>query len=1149
MKIKEERPDLQAWEKAEAILGGEDTYVDTRQDASLDNIVEEDGSLHFWWYDAFERREKGTIYLFGKVYNRMLDSYMSCCVVVANVERTLFVLPRQYKLDGSVKQACNTTEEEVQIVDVQREFQTICNKQKISTFKSKPVMRKYAFELPDVPPESEYLKVHYSYQAPALPEDLKGMTFSHVFGANTGPLEHFLVKRDIMGPCWLKVKNAKVANTMGTWCKIEIAVDDPKAVNPLRDENGNLPDHVPPLVVLSISLRTIMNHKKTENEIVAASGLVFTNVNINDPTPIDKLEKQRFAVVRQLGQAPFPAGFLDAIEAERRHGLRINTERLESALLNYLIAKIGLVDPDVIVGHNFAGFDLDVLLHRMKKLGTQNWHKLGRFRRSHWPKLQSGPGGGGESTYQERMIMSGRLVCDTYLTSKDLIRSKSYRLTDLAQSQLKIAREDIEFDKVSQYFDDAKSLVHLVKHCAFDAYLSTALMFKLQVLPLTKQLTNLAGNMWARSMTGARAERNEFLLLHEFHRQKFICPDKTFAKVPQAVLEDADMDHDEANEERQTSKSKGSRRKPAYTGGLVLEPKKGFYDKYVLLLDFNSLYPSIIQEYNVCFTTVQRHKALRDGNQRKEDNEEDSMPEVPDSSVPRGLLPRLLKNLVDRRRQVKSLMKDPKISEAERMQYDIRQMALKLTANSMYGCLGFTHSRFYAKPLAMLITHKGREILQNTVDLASNMDLNVIYGDTDSIMVYTNENDIQRVKEIGNMLKRRVNELYNLLEIDIDGLFKHMLLLKKKKYAALLVQEKADGTLVESMETKGLDLVRRDWCDLSHDISSRVLSFILSDKDREEVVELIHEYLREVGEEIRQNKVSLEKFIINKQLTKNPNEYADAKSQPHVQVALRMREAGQNVRSGDTIPYVICRVDHIPNGSKVNAAEKAFHPDDVARGKMSLAASLDIDWYLNQQVHPPIARLCSPIEGTDIARLAECLGLDGSKYCNIRSYGTEEAEEEFKTLESQIGDKERFKASERLVILCNQCKAQQDFEGIIRHVSAEGDEKQFASGMECAFCQGVFNAGMIRNAMIRSIRSYIRRYYEGWMVCDDTTCMNRTRMTSVFGRRCLREGCHGSMNREYTDKQLYTQLLFFSTILDPVKVKMNAEEGTDLQGK
>ena len=101
-------------------------------------------------------------------------------------------------------------------------------------------------------------------------------------------------------------------------------------------------------------------------------------------------------------------------------------------------------------------------------------------------------------------------------------------------------------------------------------------------------------------------------------------------------------------------------------------------------------------------------------------------------------------------------------------------------------------------------------------------------------------------------------------------------------------------------------------------------------------------------------------------MTKNPEEYADKNSQPHVQVALRMKERSQIAKVGDTVPYVICQAD------TTSVAARAYHPDDVSKEGSTL--TIDYEWYLSNQVYPPVSRLCQPIQGTDAAQLANCLG-------------------------------------------------------------------------------------------------------------------------------------------------------------------------------
>jgi DNA polymerase alpha subunit A len=129
-------------------------------------------------------------------------------------------------------------------------------------------------------------------------------------------------------------------------------------------------------------------------------------------------------------------------------------------------------------------------------------------------------------------------------------------------------------------------------------------------------------------------------------------------------------------------------------------------------------------------------------------------------------------------------------------------------------------------------------------------------------------------------------------------------------------------------------------------------------------------------------------LIFRKRLGKDPENYPDAKSQPHVQVALRLKQKGGSARTGDVIPYVFC-LSKGEESAKTAQADRAKHPDEVRKGvdlaigktlgdsllSISLNLLLDYEYYLSNQILPPIERLCEPIEGTDRSHLAECLGM------------------------------------------------------------------------------------------------------------------------------------------------------------------------------
>ena len=955
------------------------------------------------------------------------------------------------------------------------------------------------------------------------------------------------------------------------WTSVHLQLSTPKDMLPYIPEPNTLIS--PPISTVALKIQTVLNPATHQSEIVMVAALL-RNVSLENTANDEKAKPMEGIVLVRplLAHTSLP-------HLAPQNNVRILSMANERALLSRLVTQIGSWDPDCLIGHNILQWELPHVLTRCMALKVGQWSKIGR-RRQFTQYKQSGHF---DKEYNVHSAILGRLVCDSYILSKEFLPGVTqYSLSHLADIQLSAKLDTVDPMDIPQYFHSGDALLQLCRYSMYCLTICNALCDHLQVLPLTKQLTNIAGNTWSRTLRGNRAERNEYLLLHEFHAKKYLVPEcpKLVSKL---------KNRDGKTPGSSAHKKSGNRDKAKYSGGLVLEPKKGLYDTYILLLDFNSLYPSIIQEYNLCFTTLDWTKFVNtsDANDSAADNDENdedqdvalavssagALPSLPSTGSSQGILPRVLAHLVSRRRNVKQLMKSTPASDLDTLAtLEVRQKALKLTANSMYGCLGFSGSRFRAQPIAALITSLGRDALQSTVTIATDtLNLEVIYGDTDSVMINTaissreegNVNIIEKYQQVlglGQKVKSAVNNLYKTLELEIDGVFQTMLLLKKKKYAAVTATlSKGDNRLVYSKETKGLDLVRRDWCVVSKECGKYVLDQILNTNNSGETsVMQVEQYLSDLAQKMRDGRLSLEQFVITKGLSKHPNDYPDANTQPHVWVAKRMLQNKQPVNVGDHIPYIICcpvsNLDESADSkSKLKGIQSksivqhAYHPDEISRDPTRLKP--DIEWYLKQQILPPISRLCEPIEGIDQRSIATKLGLDASQLMTQSGYTDLDTDETLVDYvpASALKDEERFKACEKLYIQCAKCGETTPFKGCFMssHSLDSNDVSVSYCGFNCGneTCNAPYLGipksnrvscfGILQSAIQQHCRAWVQKHFMCSLQCDDITCGFITQMPNLIGtdgQRCLVRGCRGIMRQTFPATVLYTQLKYLDSL-------------------
>ena len=573
-------------------------------------------------------------------------------------------------------------------------------------------------------------------------------------------------------------------------------------------------------------------------------------------------------------------------------------------LLEHLNQWLATFDPDAIIGWNVVQFDLRVLHEHAQRLNV--------------PLLL---GRGGESmAWREHgsrnhyfAAAAGRLIIDGIEALRSATWSfESFSLENVAQTLLgegkDISTPYQRMDEINRMFAEDKPA--LARYNLKDCELVTRIFEKTELL---KFLLERA------SVTGLPADRNggsvaafTHLYMPLMHRQGFVAPNLG-DKPPQAS-----------------------------PGGFVMDSRPGLYES-VLVLDYKSLYPSIIRSFLI------DPVGLIEGLKHPDDSDSVEGFRGARFSRTRHCLPSIVTRVSEGR------------EEAKRERNAPLSQALKIIMNAFYGVLGSSGCRFFDTRLASSITLRGHQIMRQTRALVEAQGYEVIYGDTDSTFVWLGSaHSAQDANRIGLALVQHVNDwwrahlsneygLQSALELQYETHFSRFLMPtirgaeegSKKRYAGLVVRE--DGS--EEMVYKGLETVRSDWSPLARQFQQELYQRIFH---RQPHQDYIRDYVR------RTLSGEFDEFLIYRKRLRRPLHDYERNVPPHVRAARLADEYNDRLgrprqyQRGGWISYVI----------SVNGPE----PLEVRR------APIDYDHYVTRQLQP-VADAILPFVNDDFGTL------------------------------------------------------------------------------------------------------------------------------------------------------------------------------------
>ncbi len=583
----------------------------------------------------------------------------------------------------------------------------------------------------------------------------------------------------------------------------------------------------------------------------------------------------------------------------------------EKEMLEEFLRIMDSYDPDIVTGYNINTFDFPYLIERLrqKKL-PQN---LGRTEKSSFSRTLG---------ITQEYVLTGRAVADPYqILKKDpWVKFTRYDLNTVAKQMLNEQKLNIEYGEMSKFWNGSReNLTMFIEYCRKDSNLSMKLLVDKGMLDKFIELAKISG-LLLQDVMGGQTRRIDTMILHEFRKRGFVMP--LSPSKPEMIRR---------TKEREKSELKGA---------IVLEPKKGLHSEgCVLVLDFKSLYPSIMRTYNVSPDTLTSESGEAQARQSP------SGAFFVDSSVREGLLPRIVTNVLAARSSAKKQMRTAKGEEKRIL--NAKQLALKDIANSFYGYTGYIRARLYTIDVANTITAYGRKNIERTRKLVEeNFPVEVVYGDTDSIFVKTETTNLDEAKELGERISKYVtDQLPGHLELEFEKIYRTFLILTKKRYAGWKF-EKTDEGWHDEIQMRGIETVRRDWCPLVSELMLQVINTVLKEGDLAKAIELVKGTIND----LKAGNIPLEKLTIIKGITKSIESYEGML--PHIELArkLTVRNPQDPPKIGDRLGFVIIKGDQM-------LSKRAEDPKYAEEHKIQL----DSDYYIQSQIFPPVERIFAAV--------------------------------------------------------------------------------------------------------------------------------------------------------------------------------------------